>query len=248
MAKIKIILIMCLCMMWSVYASAGPMVIPSSSGGTDNATINSLIDQDHADNATTLAGTSDNESVTPAGLAYFKTAVKLLTSSSALTSGYVAYSDGSFSLSGDSGFTWDGNILTVNGSIFLGGRTYLVAHVNNVLSIRNGSNPGGYHWYYNYVSASDYDYGYVSIDSDNVTIGQDSNGTSQDNKDLVLKPGGTGVIKNPGGSFQINPSGAVTASSYSTTRGKTTGAGYAIYASARLITARLLPATLQATI
>lgn len=59
----------------TAYANAGPVIGGGagggSGGGADNATIESLIQQSHADNNATDSETRTDQSVTPAGLAYW---------------------------------------------------------------------------------------------------------------------------------------------------------------------------------
>ena len=53
-------------------AQGGIVVLDyGSAGGADNATIESLIQQSHADNNATDSETRTDQSVTPAGLAYW---------------------------------------------------------------------------------------------------------------------------------------------------------------------------------
>lgn len=85
------------------YGSAGG----DSGGGADNATIESLIQQSHADNNATYSETRTDQSVTPAGLAYW--------SQNALTTRLIAWLAGGTITSivvGDGNFTVDssGNV------------------------------------------------------------------------------------------------------------------------------------------
>lgn len=215
----KIIPIFLFVLAMATSAQGGIVVLDyGSGGGADNATIESLIQQSHADNNATGAGTRTDQSVTPAGL---KSTIGVLFPgiNPSLTNESVVCVNATGKIGDCSNLTWDGNEMGLNGGILLGGKARIASGENYIVRIADGAHSSGLKWYHFLTDSSNYQYGYLSAGADYVKVSADSNGTGADNIDVLLGPKGTGVIGNANKSFNVDADGDVTAKSYSTTRG-----------------------------